>query len=250
MPIKVSSFSGVKVYNLSSGVKGIPELLSRNKKRALAKESEHSQRVDLIQDFEMPAASQTLTITRDAEHIILTGTYPPMVKCFTVSDLGLKFQRGLTSEVVATQCLSDDFGKLCFLQSDRNLSFHAPYGKHYSIRVPVFGRTLEYNWENCDLYVGAAGNEVYRLNLEAGSFREPFTLGFEGCNKLSLNPVHRLLACGGENAACEFWDARARKAVAKIKIDDNSAANRSVEITSLKFDTDGLMLAVGSSQGK
>lgn len=88
----------------------------------------------MIQDFEMTIASQNIKMTKDGEHIIVTGTYPPLVRCYTVSDLSMKFQRGLTCEVVAFETLSDDFGKLVFLQSDRTLNFHAPYGTHYSVR--------------------------------------------------------------------------------------------------------------------
>jgi hypothetical protein len=53
------------------------------------------------------------------EHIIVTGTYPPIVKCYTTTDMAMKFQRGLTCDVVAMETLSDDYGKLVFLQSDR-----------------------------------------------------------------------------------------------------------------------------------
>lgn len=245
MSMKVASFSGVKVYNLSTGTKALPELLSRNKKRALAKDSEHSRRIELIQDLEMPTACGTITMTGDGEHLILTGVYPPCMKCFTVSDLALKFQRGLTSEVVATQSLSDDFSKLVFLQNDRTLSFHAAYGKHYEIRVPQFGRDIAYHWETCDLFVAATGNEVFRLNLEIGSFKEPLECSFHGCNKLSVNTVHRLLGVGGEDACCELWDLRSRKPAAKI----HACQDRTVQITALKFDSDGLTLAMGTSSG-
>lgn len=101
--MKVSSFSGVKVYNLTPGNKQVPELLSKNKRRALAKDVEYNRRVEIIQDFEMPEAAQTISMTKDHEYIILTGSYPPSIKCYTVSDMTLKFQRGLTAEVVATQ---------------------------------------------------------------------------------------------------------------------------------------------------
>jgi ribosome biogenesis protein ENP2 len=135
----------------------------------------------------MTIASQCIKMTGDGEHIIVTGTYPPIVRCYTVTDLALKFQRGLTSDVVAFETLSDDFGKLVFLQSDRTINFHAPYGTHYSVRVPKFGRDLVYNWSSCDVLVSGTGNEIYRLNLEHGQFREPFSLSFEGCNKMHIN---------------------------------------------------------------
>ena len=208
--MKVATFNGTKVYNLTSSGKAVPEWLSDRKKRQLAKDEEYRRRLELIQDFEVPTASQCIKMTKDKEHIVVTGTYPPIIKCYTVSDMSLKFQRGMTAEIVAFESLSDNFGKLVFLQCDRTLSFHAPYGAHYSLRVPKFGRDLAYDWDSCDLYVAAAGNEVYRVNLEGGVFREPFTTRFEGCNKIHINATHKLLGCGGEGGIVELWDSRAR----------------------------------------
>jgi len=254
--MKAATFNGCKVYNLSSG-KTMPGWLSQSKKRALLKDEEYRKRLELIQDFEMTTASHCLRMTNDGQHIIATGTYPPLVRCYTTSDMAMKFQRGMTCDIIDMETLSDDYGKLVFLQSDRTLSFHAPYGKHYDIRVPKFGRNLLYNWSNCDLYVAGAGDEVYRLNLEAGQFREPFTLSFSGCNKLHQNPVHQLLACGGEGGICEFWDPRSRKPVARIQVParsgnsglSNHQHERSSDITALQFDTDGLTLGVGTNDG-
>lgn len=184
------------------------------------------------------------------EHIIVTGTYPPVVKCFTTSDLAMKFQRGLTCEVVAMETLSENYGKLVFLQADRTLNFHAPYGTHYNIRIPKFGRDIAYNWDNCDLYVAASGNEIFRLNLESGQFKEPFQTNMTGCNKIHVNPVHSLICCGGEGLLCEFWDPRSRKAVSKVRIDQvASTSNVIADTTAVKFDSDGLTLAVGTSTG-
>lgn len=242
--MKVATFNGCKVYNLSSG-KTAPQFLSEAKKRALAKDEEYRKRMELIQDFEMTTASQCIRMTKDKEHIIVTGTYPPVVKCYTTTDMAMKFQRGLTCEVVAMECLSDNFGKLVFLQADRTLNFQAPYGTHYSIRVPKYGRDLAYNWANCDLYVGGSCDELYRLNLERGQFNEPFKLEMTGCNKLHINPVNQLLGCGGEQALCEFWDPRTRKAITKLRVD----RDLNVQVTALKFDTDGLTMAVGTSNG-
>jgi ribosome biogenesis protein ENP2 len=207
MAMKVASFNGCKVYNLATG-KTMPQWLSETKKRQMTRDDDYRKRLELIQDFEMATASQTIKMTPDGEHIIVAGTYPPVVRCYTVSDMAMKFQRGLTCDVITFETLSEDFGKLVFLQTDRTLNFHAPYGTHYSVRVPKFGRDLCYSWETCDLYVAGSGEEVYRLNLESGQFREPFTLGFTGCNKVHMNPTHQFLGCGGETAACEFWDPR------------------------------------------
>ena len=184
-------------------------------------------------------------MTKDKEHIIVAGTYPPRVKCFTTSDMSLKFQRGLTADVIAMTSLSDDFGKLVFLQSDRTLNFHAPYGTHYSVRIPKFGRDLAYYWDTCDLFVTSSGDEVYRLNLEDGQFKEPFKLGFEGCNKVDISHLNQIVALGGDLGHLELWDARGnnKKALSSIIIPNEE------DVTALKFEQDGLMLGVGTSAG-
>lgn len=249
MAMKVATFSGCKVYNLSSG-KSFPQWLSESKKRNLAKDEEYRRRLELIQDFEMDTATQCIKISPDSEHVIATGTYPPCVRCYNVNDLALKFHRGLTCEVIDFEILSENYGKLVFLQADRTISVHAPYGNHYSLRIPKFGRSLQYNWENCDLLIGSSGDEVYRLNLEIGQFKEPYKLKFNGCNKIHINPVHQLLGCGGELGICEFWDLRYRKSVATLNISSSSSLNNASEITALKFDSDGLTLGLGTSNGQ
>jgi ribosome biogenesis protein ENP2 len=251
MAMKVATFNGCKVYNLSSG-KTMPNWLPEPKRRALAKDEDYRRRLELIQDFENTVASQCIKMTPDGEHIIVTGIYPPVVKCYTVSDLALKFQRGLTCDVIAFETLSEDFGKLVFLQSDRTLNFHAPYGTHYSVRVPKFGRDIAYNWESCDLFVACTGDEIYRLNLEHGQFREPFKLAHSnttGCNKLHINPTHRLLGCGLDGGVCEFWDMRSRTCASKLIVDTDTSVN----VTAIQFDNSsadgGLTLGVGTSNG-
>jgi ribosome biogenesis protein ENP2 len=241
--MKVATYNGCKVYNLSDQ-KALPLWLSDKKKRLLSKDSEYNQRVELIQDFDVPTASQCIKMTSDLEHILITGTYPPVIKCYNVNDMSLKFQRGLTAEVIAFECLSSNFHKFVFLQNDRNLNFHAPYGTHYNLRIPKFGRDIKYDWNTCDLFIGGAGNEVYRLNLELGAYKESFSLSYDGCNKLALNPCHPLLACGGEKGICEFWDLRNRSPVSKMSLESTST-----EITALQFDTDGLTFGVGTSHG-
>jgi ribosome biogenesis protein ENP2 len=250
MALKVANFNGCKVYNLTAD-KVAPAFLSEAKKRALRKDENYRARLELIQDFEMTTATQCIKMSSDREHCIITGGYPPIVKCYTLSDMSMKFQRGLSSEVVAFECLSSDYGKMVFLQEDRTLAFHAPYGTHYNIRVPKFGRDLAYGWENCDLYVAASGDEMYRLNLEGGQFKEPLKLGFTGCNKVRINSKHRLLAAGGEGGIVELWDTRAKNSAASINVANANASSHegNADITALTWDTDGLTLGVGTSTG-
>lgn len=250
--MKVATFNGCRVYNLSAG-NTQPGWLSEAKKRKLAKDNEYRRRLELIQDFDMPARVSCMKITKDCEHIIACGGYPPIVKCYTTSDMSMKFQRGLTSDVIACESLSDNYGKMVFLQSDRSLNFHAPYGTHYSLRIPKFGRDLLYDWSSCDLFVAASSNELYRVNLSTGVFREPFDLSFEGCDCMGMNPVYnRLLACGGADATCQFFDTRSKKTVSTITVDSVASINdgpHGVSVSALKFDVDGFTLGVGTSNG-
>ena len=82
------------------------------------------------------------------------------------------------------ETLSDNNGKLVFLQADKTLNFHAPYGTHYNIRIPKFGRDID---------------EIYRLNLKSGQFKEPFQTNMTDCNKIQLTPCIRWFAVVGRD---------------------------------------------------
>ena len=171
--------------------------------------------------------------------------------------MSMKFERRLTAEVVDFLILSEDVGKLCFLQNDRTISFHAPYGSHYSMRIPTFGRSLAYHPPSCDLYIAAAGPDIYRLNLEEGRFRAPVaSCSTSGVNVLAVNPVHFLLGAGGEEGGVELIDPRTREGLSALDIPTALAGvgyregvRGGLAVTALEFDGDGLSMAVGSSSG-
>ena len=255
--MQLATFSGCKVYNLSAG-KAVPQWLSEKQKRQLSKEEDYRRRVELIQDLEFPTASQRLRVSPDGQYVVASGTYPPAVRVYEVQEMSMKFERRLTAEVVDFLVLSEDVGKLVFLQNDRTVSFHAPYGAHYSVRIPTFGRGLAYHAPSCDLYVAAAGPELYRLNLEEGRFRAPVPCrSSRGVNVLALNPMHMLLGAGGEDGAVELFDPRSRESLTAV---DMAAAlagtghlaagqEAGLGVSALEFDTDGLTFAVGTSSG-
>lgn len=193
----------------------------------------------------------------DGNYIVATGMYPPTVKVFDVRDLSMKFERRLDSEVVQLEVLSQDFGKLCFLQTDRNLTFHAPYGTHYSLRIPKFGRDMCYHRENCDIYVAASGSDVYRVNLDQGRFLAPLELSAPAANVVKLNPIHQLLGVGCEDGTVECWDTRSQRRVGILDgiatyaggSVSSSPDEAPVQVTALEFDDDGLTFGVGTSNG-
>ncbi|CAH0516487.1 unnamed protein product [Peronospora belbahrii] len=254
--LAASSLNGVKIYNLSSG-KTLPQWLAEKggSRKALAKDEDYRRRVELLQDCHFPAASQRVRMSSDGNYVVATGVYPPSVKVFDVRDLSLKFQRGLDAEVVQFDILSSDFGKLVFLQADRTLAFHAPYGLHYSMRIPKFGRDMMYHRENCELYVAASGSDVYRINLDQGRFVAPLELESpsSAANVLHLNPIHQLIGIGCEDGVVEMFDSRNQHRVGSLNVAAHCASKNSdkqLEVTALRFDDDGLTFGVGTSEGQ
>ncbi|GMF12170.1 unnamed protein product [Phytophthora lilii] len=254
--LAASSLNGVKIYNLSSG-KTLPQWLAEKggSRKALAKDEDYRRRVELLQDFHFPAGSQRVRMSADGNFVVATGVYPPSVKVFDVRDLSLKFERGLDAEVVQFEVLSPDFGKLAFLQADRSVAFHAPYGTHYNMRIPKFGRDMTYHRENCELYVAASGSDVYRINLDQGRFVAPLELQSQtnAANVVQLNPIHQLLGVGCEDGVVEMFDSRSQQRVGSLDVAAHfasSSSDKQLEVTALRFDDDGLTFGVGTSEGQ
>ena len=119
--MQVSTTNDVKIYNLSAG-KSLPDWLTERKRRQLVKtDLEVRKRIELIQDFEMPAVSDCLKISRDGQYVLATGIYKPRVRCYDLHNLGMKFERCLDSEVVSFEVLSEDYTKMVFLHCDRSV---------------------------------------------------------------------------------------------------------------------------------
>jgi ribosome biogenesis protein ENP2 len=271
MAKRVPNFYGSKVYNLTSGAT-LPAWISDRKKRELSKDADFRRRIELVQDLEFPTACQKLSISPDGQFLVASGTYQPSVKVYELSELSLKFERRLDCEVVDFKILSEDYSKLVFLLGDRHVEFHAAYGRHFSVRVPQFGRTLEYQEENCELLVGGAGDEVYRLDLAEGRFKAPLAVpsGGFGVNQIESNSMHGLLAAACESGEVAFWDPRTKKPLATLDVVPGLAAASAAsaagnggsslrasaqalgkaQASCLRFDAhDGLGLGVGTSTG-
>lgn len=262
MAKRVPNVHGSKVYNLTSGAT-LPGWISDRKKRELAKDVDFRRRIELVQDLEFPTACQKIEMSLDGNYLISTGGYPPIVKVFELSELSLKFERRLDSEIVDFKILSEDYSKLVFLQANRHVEFHAAYGRHFSIRVPTFGRQLAYHTPSCELLVAASGDEIYRIDLAEGRFKAPLPLptkGF-GSTSIKISPVHGLIAASCESGEVAFFDPRTKggKSLTTLDIipgiienDINSNNESLAEImpTSIEFDTnDGVTFAVGTSLG-
>jgi ribosome biogenesis protein ENP2 len=130
--------------------------------------------------------------------------------------------------------------------------------------VPKFIRDLFYHRPTCDAYVACSGEEVYRLNLEQGSFLAPLNTSFEnGVNVIGSNPVHPILAFGGgEGGRVECWDPRDRTRASILDVPASIIAShpaiarafkqapKPIEITALRFDDSGMNLCIGTNNGQ
>lgn len=112
-PARVYALSGASAaggneqasFNSSS----LPDLLrrhGRSNKRTKRRPSSKSSaalnaqldRIELIQDYEFPEASNKIKSSRDASYLIATGTYKPHIRVWELDQLSLKFERHTISE--------------------------------------------------------------------------------------------------------------------------------------------------------
>eukprot|EP00741_Cyanophora_paradoxa_P025706 tig00000388_g24807.t1 len=242
MSLAVQAANNVKIYNVSSG-KTLPQWLSEKKKKALKYDEDFRRRIELVQDLEFPTASQRIHATPDGQFLLAAGNYPPQLRCYEFSQLSMKFQRNLTCDVSQFLVLSEDYAKLALMLEDRTVEFHAQFGSYYKTRIPRVGRDMAYDAVSCDLLMCGSAPQVYRLNLEQGRFLEPLETDAPAIHACHMNPAHRLLALACENGTVECWDARVATRAGCLAIGDTEA-------TAVRFDGDGLTMAVGTSSGR
>ena len=145
--MKLTNDAEVAVYTVSgaSTARPLPDWLIRQRKKSLKKDPEFAHRVELLQDFEFEEASNAIRVSQDGNWIMSTGTYKPQFHVHSLPQLSLSFSRHTESLNVTVQFLSSDYSKSIHLQTDRRLELHTPMGMHYALRLPRYGRDLQYN---------------------------------------------------------------------------------------------------------
>ena len=244
----------LKIYDLTSG-KSVPEWLNSRKKRKLLKsDASLRNRIQLLQDFEMPGVSNCIQMSPDEQFIVATGTYKPRMRCYDTSQLGLKFERCFDHEVLKFLFLSEDYSKLVFLQDDRWIEIHNQAARYFTIRVPKAGHDIAYCKSTCDLAIVGEGNAINRLNLEIGKYLEPLITESSCLNACTINDQHELFVCGSKEGTVEAFDLRVSKSIAKldcalscVTLETNVEGMPSV--TSLVY-RDSMNLAVGTATGQ
>jgi ribosome biogenesis protein ENP2 len=256
--MQVSNANNVKIYSVTSASKSaIPEWQLKAFKKKLKYDTAYRNRIELLQDFEFPEASVKIKYTRDKKYIMATGVYKPQIRVFDLDQLAMKFERHTDCENVTFEILSEDWTKSVHLQADRSIEFHSHYGLHFKARVPKFGRDMAYHYPSCDLLVGGASNQVWRLNLELGRFMIPLETQLPEINTMAINPGHQLFGFGGSNGMVEFWHPTEKKRIGILNVCesisnqiDSSLLEEVPEITSIQYDSNGLSVLVGTSTGQ
>lgn len=251
--MQVTVNNDVKVYNLSAG-KSLPQFVeeAQKKHKSLRYDEDFRRRIDLIQDFEFNIASQRVRVSADGEYIAAAGVYPPEMRLYETRELGLKCHRGFNAEVVDFIFLSDDYRKLAFLMDDRTVEFHAQYGRHHKIRVPKAGRTLCYDHESCQLFVGGSSAEVVRVDLEAGVWHAPIPLKkIEEVHEVASSPSMPVLSCAGNNGIVESYDLRdCSRPLQSLQVcSAQDGAEEERHVTCIAYSANGMQFVAGTSSG-
>uniref|UniRef100_A0A914Z8K7 NUC153 domain-containing protein n=1 Tax=Panagrolaimus superbus TaxID=310955 RepID=A0A914Z8K7_9BILA len=254
--MEVSVNDNVKIYNLSKG-DSIPEWVSSKRRRKLEKQHIGFRRsIRLIQDFEFPDVATTISLTPNGRYIIAAGVYKPMLRCFDVNELSLKFEHGLDAHALKVLPISEDYSKTIVLEEERFMEIYSNGYRHYRFRLPKFNRDMAFCREASDLFVVGAGNEIYRFNLELGQFLSPMESEAKELNCCVVNDYHQLLLCGTNDGRVEAYDHRDRNRVGSLDCVLNSLVDYDLEgdrgfaqqINSIAFK-DALTFGVGTSTG-
>ncbi|KAL8162958.1 hypothetical protein V2J09_014447 [Rumex salicifolius] len=248
--MKSTSINGVKMYTMVGQQRSLATWINPKKRRALRKDKEYMERVDVLQELKFETATTRIKPTPDGNYLIASGIYPPQIKVYELKQTALKFERHLISEIIDFQILDNDYEKLAFLCADRSVCLHAKPGSYYSLRIPRMGRDMEYDPWSCDLLCAASSPDLYRINLQQGRFLSPLSTRSPALNIVSRSKLHGLVACGGDDGAVECFDMRVKSSVGRINA-VMPAGSGDQEVTAIAFDEDaGFQMAVGSSEGK
>jgi ribosome biogenesis protein ENP2 len=238
-----------QIYNLSKG-KTVMEFLEEAKrtKKALRYNDDFRRRLELLHDMQFKGTSSSVAISEDQNFICASGAYPPEIRMFNLSDLGMKFVRRLDHEIIQADFLSEDYRKLAMLCQDRTIEVHAQYGKHHIVRIPKFGRSMKYDRATCILYVASSSESIYRLDLEEGTFLSPFTTNDEGAThtSMALAPCGLPVCLAGlDNGVVQCWDTRDESKPVSSLITNRGG----LEVRQMAWSRDAMQVAVGLDSG-
>lgn len=247
--IKLQSADGYKIYTFE-GVGSSSKTNKNNKNNCeTTRDTKKTGRLELVQDLSFPSSCQKLKLSADGNFLIGSGLHSPRIRCFDLSHFSLKFERFLDSEVVDFQIISEDYSKIVLLCRDQSVQLLNRSGSNFNTHFPRPGRDLTYLPFAGELVVVGNTSEIFRLNLVEGRFLAPLISHAQAINACGYSPSKGLFACAGEYGILECFDMRAPQSLGHVEIESASETHKD-HLTSLRFDDDGIHLAVGTSSGK
>eukprot|EP00331_Platyophrya_macrostoma_P010867 CAMPEP_0176429192 /NCGR_PEP_ID=MMETSP0127-20121128/13576_1 /TAXON_ID=938130 /ORGANISM="Platyophrya macrostoma, Strain WH" /LENGTH=641 /DNA_ID=CAMNT_0017810973 /DNA_START=24 /DNA_END=1949 /DNA_ORIENTATION=+ len=249
--MQVAIHNKVKVYNLTSG-KSLPEWLEERKRNKKLAGGEH--RIELIHDLEFPHFARCIFRTQNGTHLFAAGDYPPRLKCFDVNELSLKYSFNADMPILGGVSLSSDFRKFALRGEGRQITIHHSAAIVDRIRVPHTQRCLAYHPQTAELLSSGTTHEIFRFNLETGSFVESYkTTSDDGVNCVESFAGSGLILTAGMNGCVEAWDSRSASCAGVLRVTGNGAASgltTSAEITTVATDNrNGLLFSCGTDKG-
>ena len=236
-----------RIYDLSAGktTGDFQKELDKVKAKALKKTSEFQRRVELISGFDFPGSSTAIKVSPDGEFIAATGNYPPTVKMFETSQMGLKFARGLDANATNIEFLSTDYKKFCLLNDNKTVDIHARGGTHHTLKLPEYARDIKFVPTTAELLLPCDGGVLVRLDLEDGRYLESKRSAFmPQMECIASCPRLPICALGGTDGTVEIWDRRS-----DFKPINHTLLPGEPTITCLDFSPSGMELAVGADDG-
>jgi ribosome biogenesis protein ENP2 len=239
--LNVTSFNGIQVYHCTAG-KSEEDWRKeyKGRERQLRKNDEFQSRLTLIHDFSFPGCATSIKVSPDGRYIAAAGTYKPRLKLYECENMSMKVERYSDEEISHIQFLSDDYSKIACSRNDRTVELHSQQGIHTTIKTPRHIRDMTFHAPTCDLFIASNADEVYRYNLEQGSFQTSIYSGFAeengGITKMGQNPKFPMLSLCGRGGV-ESWDLRDRTSIGFLDIlntlSDAHLANKALSTTML-----------------
>ena len=190
-----------------------------------------------IPGFSFPFLTKFTKETYDGQHIISVGSYPSQIKCFSLTDLNLKFQRNFDSDITDFQILSSNWEKMVFLRSDKKLDFHSKSGFFYQIKLSEKGTDLTMDNKKLLLYIPGIGNQVSILDFKEGRFLNELKLNDDTLITCSgINKSTGLVTFGTKSGETQFWDPRiTTKCIGRINGSKFTKIKSDNQVSSLRF---------------
>ena len=261
--INLRHVGAVRIYDLCDEPRKPGHLGAGSRAPARTRTAEPSAMVDdpsrllLLHSFRFPSYASHIKFSPDGTFLAGSGGYPPTLRFWDLTELGLKHEHGLNQAVLQFQFLSRGPTHLAVLHTQRRLSFYVRFAHFERIILPRPGRDMTFAPETALLYLVTDQPELLALDLDAGQFVSVMgTLGTTSAGEptcLGRAPAHGLLALGTDDGHVVCVDPRSSKCAGAVSVGSDLAGAVSPagqSVTCVRFEPRrSWQLACGTASG-